>query len=185
MKVINNALLEGVSGRISDVVFRQRFGKTIISKMPDYSNPPPSSARQISIRLQFKDAVAYAKTVMADPVLKMLYGKKAKNGRSAFNLAIADFCKPPVIDNIDTGNYHGRPGSSIRIVATDDFRVMSVAVKIEKQGSLLEEGAAIPSGDGLHWLYNVTVTNGSVTGNNITVTAIDQPGHAVVKQKTV
>lgn len=180
----NNIATEGLSGRIDQFVYRQWFGKTIVGKKPRHSDVV--SAAQLNIRLTFKDAVIYAKAALTDIATKLAYKRKAKPGQTAFNMALADFFKLPEIRDIDTGNYNSQQGSSIKIAATDDFKVTAVQVKIEKlNGTLVEEGSATALPDGLHWLYNASVLNGTVTGNIITVTATDMPGHSIVKQKTV
>ena len=134
----------------------------------------------------FKMAVLYAKSVLQDQALKLAYKAKAKRGQSAFNRAIADFFKPPVISDVDLTQLSNQAGSSILAQVTDDFRLEAVKVKIEKPGGILiEEVDAVIQQDGLHWKYSVTSAGANGTGNVITVTAVDLPGHSIVEQKTI
>ncbi len=179
----NNIVTEGLSGKLYQLVFKQWFGKTIVAKRPrTFSTVSPN---QLSIRESFKAAATYAKAAISNAATKLAYKAKAKPGQTAYNMAFADFFKPPSIGTIDTSTYTAQAGSSIIIEATDDFKVVSVNVKIEKaNGSLVEQGAATLSADGLHWLYTSTA-NGNITGNVISVTATDMPGNSIVKQQTV
>jgi hypothetical protein len=180
----NNAVMHGMSGKINIVVFRQRNGETIASMIP--KEIQGMSPKQETIRLTFKDAARYAKAVITDPALKLEYELRTKPGQTAYNLAIADFFKAPVIGEIDNTGYSGQTGSTIKVPVTDDFKVVSVKVKIENtDGTLVEEGDAILQNDGLHRTYTSTQTNSSLTGDIITVTAFDMPGHASIKQKTM
>ncbi len=97
MIVKNNVLTEGLSGKFQQVVFRQRAGKTVVAKWPAITNLPATAAQQ-TIRVSFSDAVAFAKSILTDPALKLAYKAKAKPGQSAFNAAIADFLNHPGID---------------------------------------------------------------------------------------
>jgi hypothetical protein len=179
----NNIVTEGLSGKVYQLVFRQWFGKTIVAKRPRTFST--NSASQLSIRDSFKKAAVYAKAAITDAATRLAYKAKAKPGQSAYNMAFADFFKPPSIGDIDTSTYSSQAGSTINIEATDDFKVVSVKVKIEKaNGTLVEQGSATLSSDGLHWLYTVTAS-GNITGNVISVTATDLPGNAIVKQITI
>ncbi len=185
MKSTNNIITEGLSGKIQQIVFRQHAGKTIVSKRPKITTIPPT-ASQLNIRLTFRDAVIYGRSILADPVLNLAYKAKARPGQTAFNVAVADFFKPPVVGDISTDNYTSLAGSYVTVPVTDNFRVKSVTVSIKKPDeTLVEEGAAVLQPDGIHWQYDVTVLGGSTAGNIVTVKAGDTPGHFTVKQITV
>ncbi len=185
MKSKNNVLTEGLSGKIQQIVFRQKAGETIVSKRPAITTVPPTAAQQ-NIRFTFRDAVIYAASVLADPVLKLAYKAKAKPGQSAFNVAVADFFKPPVIGEINTVDYTNLAGSRVIVPVRDNFRVKEVTVSIRNtDGIQVEEGVALLQPDGINWQYNATVLSGNIAGNVITVKAGDMPGHVTVKQKTV
>ena len=63
-----------------------RWG-VIKTKFPDMSNIV-ASAEQCQCRNLFKEAVAYAKTVIADPVLKREWQKKIRRRNGVYNKAI-------------------------------------------------------------------------------------------------
>lgn len=179
MKHVKNIVTKGLSGKIQDLVFRQRYGKTIVSSFPTASKFPATESQQL-IRFTFKDAVRYAKAILLDDAIKMAYLAKTKAGQTPFNLAVADFFKMPIIGNIEVS------GNSIKAYVTDDFKVMAVEVRIENSsGVLLESGAANIMMDGLHYNYNTTSNAASIAGNRIIVSATDLPGHLVTKQITV
>ncbi|MBS1579257.1 MAG: hypothetical protein JST29_06415 [Bacteroidetes bacterium] len=178
----NNVVTHGMSGKIDLLVFRQRNGKTIVSKAP--SEKAASTPQQLQVQQKFQQAVIYAKAALADAATKAAYEAEAKNGQAAYNVAIADFFNAPNIQEIDVSNYTGQIGSKIRIAVTDDFKVATVHVNIQNgDGSLVEEGNAIADINGLDWHYTATVLNNSLAGDKITVTATDAPKHNTLQTK--
>ena len=126
----------------------------------------------------------YARAILQNVAIKQAYKAKAKRGQTAFNLAVADYFKPPVIVSVDLGQLANQIGSKITALVTDNFRVESVKVKIEKaNGALLEEGNAIIQPDGLNWQYTTTTANGNTAGNTVSIIATDLPGHSIVSSK--
>lgn len=106
----NNAT-HGISGKINQFVYRQRF-KTVVSKLP--VRTAPYSEQQKNIVSTFKQAVLYARTILQNAVIQKAYKEKAKRGQSAFNLAIADYFKPPVIVSVDLVNLPTRRAARSR-----------------------------------------------------------------------
>ena len=185
MKSRNNEVTFGLSGKLRLLIFRNRFGKTVVAPASEIPRPAATDAQQL-VQSTFKKAAAYAKGIMADMVSKLLYQQKVKLGQSAFNLALRDYFNVPSIDVIDSSNYTGAVGSTISAEAMDDFQVASVHFRIDKpDGSMLEEGDAVMHADGLHWIYSTTVANSSLAGSKIIVTAKDLPGNSIVKQQTI
>ncbi len=177
--------MRGMSGKLWDMlVFRQssrQSSETTIAaktgtRVADYSD------KQKGIWVVFKKAAAYAKAAIADAVTKAAYKAMATGGQSAYNLAFADYFTPPTIGDLDSSAYNGVAGSTIKVAVSDDFKVTSADVKIAKaDGTLIEEGLAVASIDGLHWLYTATQANASVIGSKVTVTAKDLPANVTVK----
>ena len=182
----NNIITHGMSGMIGDMlVFRQRGGKTIVSNKPKESNKPPT-AQQVAVQTRFQQAIIYGKSSIDNPVTKQAYGNQAKEGQSAFNVAVADFFSAPDIAEIDVSQYHGKVGDTIRIKVTDDFMVKGVHIKIENPDtSLVEEGEAVVDSSGLNWHYTATKDNADIAGDKITVTAKDIPENSSVKNTTL
>ena len=182
-----NITTEGLSGKVGNFVFRHRKSddKIFVSRTPAGSQDEPSKARK-AVQRKFQRAIAYGKSAIADPATKALYAAKATEGRSVFNVAVADFFNTPQIEKIELGNYSGAIGSTITITVTDDFAVSSVHVKIENMdGSLVEEGEATPGTLGMDWVYTATVTNESLAGDKITVTAFDMPGNTGKQENVI
>lgn len=68
----------------------------------------------------------------------------AKDGESAYNVAVADFLNAPDIKEVDFSKYTGEVGSQITICAIDDFKVTDVQVEIfDSTGVLVERGGAL------------------------------------------
>lgn len=177
----HNIATHGLSGKVGQFVFRQKDGRTFVSQTPRAQGPP--SEAQLDLRSRFKQAVLYAKAAVADAAMKLFYASKAKNGRTAYNVAFGDFFKTPEIGDIDASAYNGATGSRITVPVSDDGKVVSVQVKIQRgDGTLVEEGDAILHANGLHWTFTATALNNSLPGSLVTITAFDLPGHSSFKQ---
>lgn len=178
----NNIVTHGLSGKVGDLlVFSQRNGKTIVSKVPK-ERTGTATEKQQAHQLKFQRAVLYAKSVLADSDKKQQYEAFADNstGMSTFNIAVADLLNAPSIEVIDLSGYNGNIGDNIKIIVSDDFRVAAVMLKIENSdGSLVEEGNAVL--DGAEWIFTATVENTYLTGDKITVTASDMPANVAEK----
>ena len=180
-KVKNNVVMHGMSGLLYDMlVFRQLNDQTIAAKrgvrVAAYSD------KQKDIWAKFRLAAAYAKGANNDPVLKAIYKALAGKGQSAYNAAFADYFTVPVIADPDTTAYTGAIGGKIKIPATDDYKVVSVEVRLFKaDGTPIESGLAIADPDGLHWVYTATQANAAIAGTKVTMIAKDTPANVTVK----
>jgi hypothetical protein len=174
----NNNAMEGMSGKFGNIVYRQWHGKTVAcKKQKSYIS---KTDLQLKRRLLFKEAVAYAKSVIADPDKNKFYQSRVKGAKSAFNLAVSDYMHPPKIELIKTVDN----GSLICVEARDNGMVVSLAVKIEKDGLVVEEGNAQVQSNELLWQYVVTSGN-VVSGSTISVKGVDMAGRETVKQVIV
>lgn len=183
----NNVVTHGLSGLIGDLlVFRQRANKTIVADRPKPFSKGPT-ALQLGIQSRFKKAAKYAKTALLDPLLKAAYQAAARLGQSAFNRAFKDYQLGPEFDEeVDFSAYTGAIGDEISISVVDDFQVSGVRVRIQKpDASLLEEGDAVQSDNGLDWIYTSTAVNADVPGSTIIFTASDVPGNRTVLEKVI
>lgn len=180
----NNVITHGLSGKVGDLlVFSQRNGKTIVSRMP--RKVSVLSNAQIAQNEKFTMAASYAKAAIQDPVLKLGYQEQAEiRNISPYNCAMGDYLNAPEINQIITTGYSGNIGDKILIRATDDFSVESVEVRIEKaDGSLIEEGNATQHP--FHWEYTTTANNGNLVGSKIMITAKDLPQNETHKEITL
>jgi hypothetical protein len=174
-----NILTRGLSGSIGRMItFRQRAGQTITSKFRRPTTVPATEGL-IEVRTVFASAIAYAKAVVQDPVIKALYQAAVKGGQTAFNVATSDALNSPRVTNILTDSYHGNPGNAIIVLATDDFKVVDVTVSVEEAtGGLLEQGNAVLQPGGSDWLYKATMVNQMPADSKITAVAMDLPGNS-------
>jgi hypothetical protein len=183
----DNLATEGLSGKVGNIVFRRRKadGKVIVSKHSVVEEREPTDAQQ-KIHDKFQRASVYGKAAIANATTKAAYAAKAEAGKSAYNIAIADFFHAPVIESIDVSAYKGVVGNVIRIRAWDDFKVTGVHVVIaNSDGTLVEEGDAVKQSNELDWLFTAKKANATLTGDKITVTATDLPMNKTVLIKTI
>ena len=179
----NNVVTYGLSGKIGDLlVFIQRHGQTIVSKVPQRS--AEVSEKQLEQRRRFQQAVFYGKAALETPEMAALYKAAAKKGKTPFNVAVADFLNAPDIVHVDLSGYAGNVGDTILVDATDDFSVESVTVKIVNENGAVEEGAAV-SGGGYRWIYTATQENNDTATSRITVAASDLPGNVTESELTL
>ena len=170
----HNVVTHGLSGTVGDLlVFSQRHGQTVVSKVPQRS--AQASERQLEQRNRFQQAVFYGKAAIASPETASLYKAATRRGLTPFNVAVADFLNAPDIRQVDLSEYAGNAGDKITVDATDDFAVESVTVKIVNENGVVEEGAAT-RGVGNRWTYTATQNNEDAT-SKITVSATDLPGN--------
>ncbi|RPD38494.1 hypothetical protein EG028_24820 [Chitinophaga barathri] len=169
--------MKGVSGALgTELIFRQRAGKTIISLPPLPREDNPTESQQ-EIRTKFQEASLYAKTALADPLKKAAYAAKAKDGLTANNVAMADYFHAPVIVSADAGNFSGSLGDTITAYVIDDFKVQSVHIAIlNETGDILEQGQASPAAGGKDiWAY---ILSNALTGAvKARIEARDMPGN--------
>lgn len=98
----HNVVTRGASGTLAgQIVFRQRFGKTIMCKMP--KPYPPKTPTQLANQERFKRANDFAKAAIKDPVKKAYYQSIAKPTQTAFNAAFQDAYHKPVVE-VTTSN---------------------------------------------------------------------------------
>jgi hypothetical protein len=173
-----NPLTKGLSGSIGkELTYRQRAGKTIVSKYRRKTTVPPTE-KLVSIRGVFASAIAYARKVINDPALKAMYEAAAKEGQTAFNVATSDALKAPQVTAILMDGYCGNPGDHIVIDAMDDFKVAAVAVFIQQAtGEWLEHGNAVLDPGTTKWFYKAMAANPAPEGSVITAMAKDLPGN--------
>lgn len=181
----DNIVTKGLSGTIGrQLTFRNKGGKTFVSKLlkPSTASPTPDAA---AVRARFQSSAQYAAKAIKDPVTKALYKAAATGNQTAFNLALSDAFKAPVVSEIKTDNYHGAAGNTLTVVATDDFKVTGVVVSIhDAAGNLVEQGDAVIQ-QNEDWLYTTKQANGSLAGSKITAVASDLPGNSTSFTKTL
>jgi len=168
-KVRNNPMIEGISGSIGNLVFRQMpDGSTYISKKHDFSRRKFSQGQK-DHQSRFKQAVAYAREAAKS---QPIYAELATGTvMSPYNIALSDWFNPPVIHKVEWKK------GSIRIEASDDVMVASVRVMIlDEEGKVVVKGEAIKiKGD---WWEYMPAAEGKVV-----VEARDLAGNVVRKEE--
>lgn len=173
----DNLFTDGFRGTVGgNMTFsRRKSGNVIVSKRRGPSNIPPTES-QLQVRERFRIGSIYAKAVMADPANKKIYADATTGDQTAYNLALRDAIKAPVVHSIDASGYAGLPGNRIVVRATDDFKVTGVRVSIRTAtGEIVEEGNAVLLPTGLDWAYTATSILDQFSGAGIKATAFDLP----------
>lgn len=180
-KVKLNPVMENMSGKIGDLVFRRYEGEVIVARKADTSGRI-ATANQLSHQERFRLAAVYAKASLGDATLRMLYENAAKEkNKPAFALAVGDFLNAPSVDAIDLSGYTGKVGEKIIIRASDDIEVINVTVAIRSSaGGVLEQGAAVFEQGS--WRYTAQTAIDLASGSfAFDVTAVDRPGNKAMK----
>jgi hypothetical protein len=97
--VASNDILFGLRGRVGDFVFRRVYGKTVVSRRPGKQDPAKQSEGRKKTRSDFKEAVAWATSVLRDPLQKAYYKQRARewNLTNAYIAAIKDHMRNPAV----------------------------------------------------------------------------------------
>jgi hypothetical protein len=158
----DNYVIKGLSGNVGKLLtFRQRAGKTVISKFPRPSSIPPTDKLR-SNRANFATCIAYAKAAIKDPAVKAKYQAAAVGGQTAFNVATSDALNRLSLTEIEQ--------------AIKNFKKTTVTISIQQAtGELLEQGTASLKPGTTDWLYKRTKANPMPAGSRVTVTATDLP----------
>jgi hypothetical protein len=145
-KVRRNIAVQGISGTIGNVVYRQMpGGETWVSGKPDFSGRKFSQGQK-SHQSRFQEAAAYAReAAKTHPIYAQLAAGTVK---SPYNWALSDWFNPPVIHNIE------RVDKLIRVQASDNVMVAKVRVTIlDAGGKALEQGQAVQAENSGWWEY--------------------------------
>ncbi len=177
--VIKKKRRSDLSGVLGEQVTLDKVNGRVVAKNRPERKQGPLSQKQTVHRVKFQTATQYAKNVMEKPEVKAMYEAGRPEGvRSAFNAAFRDFLRPPRVLAINTRDYTGKAGETLKVDAIDDFKVVKVKVEIrDGSGALLEKGDAtagelIPS-----WFYTAKKENPMLAGTTIEATAFDFAGN--------
>ena len=167
-----------LQGKIGGLVVAKHGAGFIIRKRPERQRLQPTVRQQHRFDA-FTAAVAYARSVVADPAQKAVYTAAGRSsGRRAYHLAVADAMHSPAIHDIDVSGYTGRAGQRIVIEATDDFGVDAVTVTVrDATGEIAETGTATARMEDRSWEYTTRSDVPPGQAVVIEVTATDRPGN--------
>jgi hypothetical protein len=169
-KVIFNGSIEGLRGRIGNLIFRQLpDGTTVVTTAPHKKNSRQKkrarlkrSERQNAHNENFREAVHYWRWKgKKNPIYAELAA--ATPMRTAYNFAISDWFHAPEVHHIEW-----REGS-IWVQASDNILVAKVVIKVQdEQGGVLEKGKSIRrEGDWWEYLPQVAGTSVSVDASDL------------------
>ncbi len=91
-RIRRNKLLEGLSGKIGNLLIKIYDYGTVVTAKPDRSNVK-LSAKQREANAHFRKAVEYAQSVLQDSSKHPAYSKEFKMGKSLYHVAIADYMR--------------------------------------------------------------------------------------------
>jgi hypothetical protein len=162
-------------------VYRQHGDDQELSSMPVMDPNAVPTEPQTQHRGKFATAISYAKEVLEQPDLKAEYDKSAPRGKSGYNMAVKDYFSKPEVNKISLA------GSTITIMAKDDFRIASLAVTILSSGGVvLEEREATPNSVNREkWSYTTALTANELTGAVVRAVATDLPGNTGILEVSV
>ncbi|MBC8504998.1 MAG: hypothetical protein ISR58_12530 [Anaerolineales bacterium] len=127
-KVKKNVIIEGLSGRVGNLLFKQYGDKTVVTKWPEHDpnrKPTPGEAHQ---RGRIKDAAAMAKSILATDE-GLAYYQAARHRlekHSAYHTAVFDFFGMPEVVSV-----HMSQDGNLLIEVQDNVGVRQVQVEID------------------------------------------------------
>jgi hypothetical protein len=181
-KLNPNTLIGILRGKLGDLVFVPGKDGTVIVKHRPVRRAEFTPAQRAN-HSRFAQAVAYARLARQQPDLDAFYRALARDrGARPCDLAHADFCHPPIIEDVDLGAWRGQAGDRLQIRASDDVGVSSVSVRIGRlDGALIEEGPAQPESSSGAWTYAVQTGLSPGQPVLVEVRVNDRPGNTVAK----
>lgn len=92
-RVQENDITTSLSGRVGkQLIFKTYSYGTVVTRYPDMSGVKPTMKQKKSNKL-FAAAVAYAKSVIADPVRRKKYESKLPSGKTVYIAALSDYMR--------------------------------------------------------------------------------------------
>ncbi len=153
MATSNNEVLKGLSGRVGNLLFRQRNSKTIVSPMPMPSGKRGTPAQRMMRKEFGMAAKLVSHTLKQDPELKAHYQQLAGPNGSAYRRALAawlegSFTKQPKHTPPVKEKY-----MSITVQVPDQLEVASIQLTVKKGDGSMELVTARPNAETGQWVY--------------------------------
>jgi hypothetical protein len=172
-----NPLLRSLQGRIGDLVFVHE-GDSIYVRHAAEKRPLFRSPAQVAHTSRFVVASRWARTLLVNPAMRKLYQHACHDHLTPHNIAVRDYMHAPVVDAIDLESYTGNPDDIIRILASDDFKIVHMAVQIlTVDRQIVEEGEAEWNAAAACWVYVTRTQVRPETTVLIEAAAMDLPGN--------
>lgn len=96
MAITNNPYLKNYKGHLNKTYVVKQAHKTILTSYPDRSRVIYSAAQK-SRQATFAEAVAYARSIINDPVKKAAYSKLLPKGKRLYNAALQEYLNPQAV----------------------------------------------------------------------------------------
>ena len=172
-----NPTVDGLTGKLGNMVHRQLWGKHVVSRLPDFSDRV-LTPKQVAQNNKYKGAGQIWRGLAAE--VKAAYNAWGKRlNKPPYALFNKNCACPPTVEDVDVSKYAGQAGQPIRIRAVDLFEVASVEIRVrEAGGNVVEKGAAVRSGsDSKEWVYQTTATVKNPVGASVEAVATNWPGN--------
>jgi len=93
MATTENIVLKNAKGNIGKTLVIKQYGsKTVLSKYPNMSGVKYNEKQKLE-QGRFAEAVAYARSIIHNPVKKAEYQKNLPSGKRVYNAALQEFLK--------------------------------------------------------------------------------------------
>ncbi len=134
--VKKGSMLEGLRGRVGDLIFREVGGRTVVSRRPTQRREEVRSPQRQRALTRFQQAVHFAREARHRQSYRSL--SRVLRARSPYHVALQDFLSDPVIEGVD-GEAVGPRGGELVIRVSERIAVRSVRVKMA--GRAIREGS--------------------------------------------
>lgn len=174
----NNMLLKNLSGKIGDIVVRNRKdGTQVIARAPVSKTDWAAVGGQGANRDKFKVANDYAIAVLANPEQRKFYQKLVKGNQNVQNIALRDYSKPPRITNFKLKREPGSNTIVVTIDAVDDTMVTEVNLTLyDAYDQVIMAGAATSLDYPDRWEYRAEHAEMDRL-HQVEILAYDYPGN--------
>lgn len=96
MAISNSPYLKNYKGHLKKTLVVKQAHKTIVTVYPDMSRVKYSEAQK-SKQAKFAEAVAYARSIVNDPIKKAAYTKLLPKGKRLYNAAVQEYLNPQTV----------------------------------------------------------------------------------------
>lgn len=165
-------------GKIGDLVYRKRKGKTIVALCRDADKPLKKG--EAAHRLTFAEAAEWATQALKNDEMRRLYEELPEERDIPTRaVAVSDFLVRPSVETPDLSGYNGQIGDRIYFQATDNVGVSGARVTISDQvGDPYESGIPVEiDADAGLWMYTALGNVPAETTVVVKVQVNDRPGH--------
>ncbi len=139
--VKKNPVIEGLSGGVGKLVFKQYGDKTVVCAWPEHDPNRQPTAGEARQRGRIKEAAARAKAVLATEAGQAYYGaaRKRLGKHSAYHTAVFDFFDAPQVLHVDWG-----ADGVLLIRVWDNVGVKAVRVLLDGEVGLADPVGGLP-----------------------------------------